>query len=28
LIEDDDVVEGTEYVSHFGFPLDFQFLVK
>jgi len=22
LIDSDDCVEGTEYVSHFGFPLD------
>lgn len=25
-IEDDGNVEGTHYVSHFSFPLDFQFL--
>jgi len=28
LIEDEDIVEGTEYVSHFSFPLDLQFIVK
>lgn len=26
--DDDDLVEGTEYVSHFSFPLDFQFLAQ
>lgn len=28
LVEDNEIVEGTEYVSHFGFPLDLQFLAK
>ena len=28
LIDDADYVEGTQYVSHFSFPLDFQFLAQ
>lgn len=28
MIEDEEGTEGTQYVSHFSFPLDFQFLVK
>lgn len=28
LVNDDDNVEGTQYVSHFSFPLDFQFLAQ
>ena len=28
LIEDAENVEGTQYVSHFSFPLDFQLLAQ
>ena len=28
LVDDDDQIEGTEYVSHFSFPVDFQFLAR
>ena len=28
LIDDEDQIEGTQYVSHFCFPLDFQFLAE
>ena len=28
LIDDTDMVEGTQYVSHFSFPLDFQFIAQ
>ena len=28
LVDNEDCIEGTEYVSHFGFPIDLQFLVK
>lgn len=28
LIDDDDEVEGTHFVSHFSFPLDFQFIAQ
>ena len=28
IIDDADYVEGTQYVSHFSFPLDFQFMAQ
>ena len=28
LVDDTDAVEGTQYVSHFSFPLDFQLLAQ
>ena len=28
MIDTEDVIEGTEYVSHFGFPIDMQFLCQ
>ena len=28
VIDDPDFVEGTQYVSHFSFPLDFQFMAQ
>jgi len=28
LLDDEDQIEGTQYVSNFGFPLDFQFLAE
>ena len=28
LVDDSDAVEGTQYVSHFSFPLDFQLLAQ
>lgn len=28
LVDNEDCIEGTEFVSHFGFPIDLQFLAK
>ena len=28
LVDDSDAVEGTQFVSHFSFPLDFQLLAQ